>query len=153
MRKWWIVLVVLVVTSLPLVVRAQPAAAPSPSQSAPQAGAQTEDKMDPGTIGKCKEMQARHEQVMAEMKAMDARLDEKLAAMNAAKGDQKVEAMAVVINELVSQRKAMKEQFGAMHRGMRGSMRGQHGAMLTDCPMMKGHGGIAADTPKNEGTQ
>jgi hypothetical protein len=45
------------------------------------------------------------------MRAMDTRLDEKLAAMNAAKGDQKVEAMASVINELVSQRKEMRENF------------------------------------------
>ncbi len=66
-----------------------------------------------------KEWQAKHEKMAAEMKAMDARLDEKLAAMNAAQGDQKIEAMAAVINELVSQRKAMKESFGPMHHGMK----------------------------------
>ena len=44
-------------------------------------------------------------------RAMDTRLDEKFAAMNAAKGDQKVEAMASVINELVSQRKEVRENF------------------------------------------
>ncbi len=38
----------------------------------------------------------------------DARLDSLVAAMNAAKGDRKVKAMADVINELVAQRKTMR---------------------------------------------
>jgi hypothetical protein len=57
----------------------------------------------PAMATRCREM-------MADMKAMDARLDEKLAAVNAAQGEAKVDAMAAVLNELVSQRKTMHEK-------------------------------------------
>ena len=100
------------------------------------------------TMEKSKDWQAKHEKMMAEMKAMDARLDENLAVMNAAKGDQKVEAMAAVINELVSQRKEMRENFGPMHHGRRGPMMGRQAGMPPDCPMMKHHGGMQADAPE-----
>jgi hypothetical protein len=71
-----------------------------------------------------------HDERMSKMKEMDARLDEKVAAMDAAKGDQKVEAMAAVIKEMVSQRKIMQEHMmkmremrkgkdGHMQRGMK----------------------------------
>jgi hypothetical protein len=151
MNKWWAVIIALVVTSLPVFVLAQQAATPSTSPHEHPAVTQPEGKMDAGMMEKHKEWQAKHEKMMAEMKAMDTRLDEKVAAMNTAKGDQKVEAMAAVINELVSQRKEMREDFGAMHHGMRGPMMGQPGAM--DCPMMKHQGGMQADAPKKEGTQ
>ena len=53
--------------------------------------------------------------------SVDARLDSLVAAMNAAKGDRKVKAMAEVINELVAQRKLMREHMRTMMRsgGMR----------------------------------
>jgi outer membrane murein-binding lipoprotein Lpp len=108
---------------------------------------------------KCKEMMAKHDQMEAEMKAMDARLDEKVAAMNDAKADQKIEAMAAVITEFASQRKEMREKMGQMHHGkmcmmmcpMMGqgggpmAIRGRHhggmgGMKGMDCPMMKQHG-------------
>ena len=144
MKKWWIRVIALVFASLPVLVHAQQAATTVPPGHEHPAG--PESKMD-------KDWQAKHEKMLAEMKAMDTRLDEKLAAMNAAKGDQKLEAMAAVINELVSQRKEMRENFGPMHHGMRGPMMGQPGAMPPDCPMMKYHGGMQADAPKKEGTQ
>ena len=137
MKNWWIIVIALVFASLSVLVHAQQA-----TTTAPPAG--TESKMD-------QDWQAKHEKMVAEMKAMDTRLQEKLAAMNAAKGDQKIEAMAAVINELVSQRKEMRTNFGPMHPGMRCPMMKQQGAM--DCPMMKHHGGMQADTPKKEGTQ
>ena len=62
------------------------------------------------------------EKMIADMKAMDTRLDEKLAAMNASKGDQKVEAMAAVIKEMVSQRKEMQEHMMKMHDMGKGHM-------------------------------
>jgi hypothetical protein len=151
MKKWWAVIIALVFLSVPVFVVAQQAATPPPPPSPPphQHPAGPEGKMD--TMEKSADWQARHEKMMAEMKAMDTRLDEKVAAMNAAKGDQKVEAMAAVINELVSQRKEMRENFGPMHHGMKGPMMGQHGPM--DCPMMKHHGGMQPDAPKKEGVQ
>jgi hypothetical protein len=90
-----------------------------------------------------------HGKMMAEMKAMDARLDAKIAAMNAAKGDQKIEAMAAVINELVSQRKAMMEKYEAMHQHgmMKHHMMGKEG-MMKDHQMMK-----HSDDTKKDATQ
>jgi L-fucose mutarotase/ribose pyranase (RbsD/FucU family) len=44
------------------------------------------------------------------MKEMDARLDQKVAAMEAATGEKKVDAMEAVIKEMVAQRKEMQEQ-------------------------------------------
>jgi hypothetical protein len=149
MKKWWTMMMASVFVFLPVYAIAQQgAASPSSPHEHPAA---TEGKMDAGMMEKHKEWQAQHEKMIAEMNAMDARLDEKLAAMNAAKGDQKVEAMAAVINELVTQRKAMRENCGAMHHRMKGPMMGQRGPM--DCPMMKHHGGMQADTPKKEGSQ
>ena len=57
--------------------------------------------------GPGKGMLASCQAVMADMKQMDARLDEKIAAMNAAQGGEKVEAMAAVLNELAAQHKSM----------------------------------------------
>lgn len=149
MKKWWVVIVALVFLAVPVVVLAQQATTPSTPPHEHPAG--TEGKMD--TMEQSGDWQAQHEKMMAEMKAMDTRLDEKIAAMNAAKGDQKVEAMAAVINELVAQRKEMRENFGPMHHGKRGPMMGQQAGMPPDCPMMKHHGGMQADAPKKEGSQ
>ncbi len=60
-------------------------------------------------------MQARKD-MMARCKAMDARLDELVATMNTATGQQKIDAMAALLNELVQQRKAMHEM--KMQQGM-----------------------------------
>ena len=99
-------------------------------------------------------MQAHHEEMMAEMKAMDARLTEKVAAMNAAGGNDKIEAMAAVINELVAQRKTMQEHMMSRHEnmksqccGMKGDMKGsKKGGMKggMQCDMM-GHQGKSHD--------
>ena len=51
------------------------------------------------------------------MDSLDHRLDSLVGKMNRASGNAKVEAMAAVINELVAQRKAMRER---MHRMMDG---------------------------------
>jgi hypothetical protein len=67
-----------------------------------------------------KGMAAHHDKMMAEMKAADAKLDALVAKMNAAKGNAKVEAMAGVINEMVSQRKMMRGQMQMMHEQMMG---------------------------------
>jgi len=76
--------------------------------------------MQPGNMP----MMAMHSQMMAEMKAMDANLDLKVAAMNAAKGRPKVDAMAVVINEMVSQHKQMMVKMMGMHESMMKGMKG-----------------------------
>ena len=71
------------------------------------------------------QMMAMHNQMMADMKAMDASLDQKVAAMNAAKGRDKVDAMAAVINEMAAQHKQMMAKMMAMHEPM--MMKGMKG--------------------------
>lgn len=90
-------------------------------------------------------MMARNEGMKAEMASMDARLDSLLATMNSASGNQKVDAAAAVINEMVAQRKAMRGHMMAMgpkmmqhmqHHAHMGMMDGMMKSM-SGCPMMK----------------
>ena len=94
----------------------------------------------------CKQMMTMHNQMMADMKAMDAGLDQKVAAMNAAKGNVKVDAMAAVINEMATHRKQMMAKASNMRDQMMAHM-GEHmaqpggtgmGQSMAQCPMMKG---------------
>jgi hypothetical protein len=148
MKKWRMVIVASVFLAWPVYVIAQQATTPSTPPHEHPAGPET--KLDASE--KHPDRQAKHEKMIAERKAMDARLDEKLAVMNAAKGDQKLEAMAAVINELVSQRKEMRPNPGPRHKEMKCPRMGQQAAMPPDCPMMKQPSGAQADTPKKEGT-
>jgi len=86
--------------------------------------------MPPGNM----QMMAMHNQMMAEMKAMDASLDRKVAAMNAAKGRDKVDSMAAVINEMVSQ-----------HKQMMAKMMGMHEPVMKDMKDMKDMKGMKDD--------
>lgn len=119
-------------------------------QSQPNAGQQPgrgQSGMMSGNMGdRCKQMMAMHNQMMADMKTMDASLDQKVAAMNAAKGNAKVDAMAAVINEMASQRKEMIAKMSSMRDQMMEHM-GEHMAQsgstamrqsMAQCPMMKG---------------
>jgi hypothetical protein len=66
------------------------------------------------------DMMKMHEQMMAQMKAADARLDALLEKMHAASGNAKVNAMAAVVTELVRQNRSMHEHMGQMHQQMMG---------------------------------
>lgn len=66
------------------------------------------------------DMMKMHEQMMADMKGGDAKLDALVKVMNAAAGDAKVNATAAVVNELVRQQKATHERMGQMHQQMMG---------------------------------
>ena len=55
-----------------------------------------------------------HQGTTADLKAMDTRLDEKLAAVDAASGEARMAAMAAAIDELLSQRKQMRETITSM---------------------------------------
>ena len=63
-------------------------------------------------------MMAHHKEMMAKMEAADARLDELVKTMNAATGSKKTNAVAAVINELVAQRKQMRDDMMAMQPEM-----------------------------------
>ena len=61
-----------------------------------------------------------HQQMMAEMKAADAKLDELVKSMDAATGEARVSAIALAVHELVRQQKAMHEHMGMMGQQMMG---------------------------------
>ncbi len=72
-----------------------------------------------------------HEQMMADMKAGDAKLDALVKDMNAATGDAKVDAIAAVVNELVRQQKAMHEPHGTDASAHDGGARHDDAALAT----------------------
>lgn len=99
--------------------------------AAQQPGAATPDRQ-PGM--------ASNQMSMMMMDSLNHRLDSLVARMNQASGNQKVQAMAAVINELVAQRKAMQDR---MHQMMeRGGMTG----MMTDSTSTRRNPPVTPDT-------
>ena len=90
-RLWAAVALVITVLSTPVVL----AQAPAPGGR--------EQRMD------------QQQAMMAKMAAADQKLADLAARMNAAKGEDKVAAMAAVLNELVAQRKQMHQSCGMMN--------------------------------------
>ena len=86
--------------------------AQAPSSQSPQPREQSPSNMQ--------DMMKMHEQMMAEMKAADSKLDALVKEMNAATGDAKVNAVATVVAELVRQHRSMHERMGQMHEQMMG---------------------------------
>ena len=70
--------------------------------------------------GNAQDMMKMHEQMMADMKAGNAKLDALVKDMNAATGEARVSAIVTVVNELVQQRRAMHHHMGQMHHHMMG---------------------------------
>ena len=121
------------------------AQAPASPPPMPMMGGEEKGMMGGKMMEECKAMMARHQGMQAEMASMDAKLDSLLAAMNAAKGNKKVDATAGVINELATQRKAMRDHMMAMgpqmmqhmmHHAHMGMMEGMMKSM-SGCPMMQ----------------
>jgi hypothetical protein len=94
----------------------------------PQYGEMTSGKMA-GMGDQKMQMMAMHEQMMADTKAMDAKMDLKVAEMNAAKGAPKTNAIAAVINEMVSQQKQMMARMATIHGQMMEHMAHPDGPM------------------------
>ncbi len=112
-----------------------PAEPPQPQTSGMQ-GKMTTD---------CQAMMAARQKMMAHMKEMDAGLDTLVQTMNSATGQAKVDATAAVVNELVTQRKAMRDGMEKMQGGMMQHMMEhmQAGAQgMMQCPMVKNMGGM-----------
>ncbi len=91
-------------------------------------------------------MMERQQKMMNEIGAMDARLDELIREMDAAQGDEKSEAVAEVVRELVWQRKQLREKTTKLHSDMMYHVGSHMGMAMTDktmatgedCPMMRG---------------
>jgi hypothetical protein len=101
-------------------------------------------------VGKAAPPAPDRHQMMKTMAADDAKLDGLIRTMNAAKGDQKVAAIAAVINELAAQRTRMQAQM-RMQAGMMDQMMSQMAAMHGPGGMMNkkapepAHGGSEQD--------
>ena len=128
-----------VISAMPGFAGQTPEAAKQTAKATPQSG------MAAGMAAKCKAMMADQEKMMTEMQGADQRLDDLVGKMNAASGPAKADATAAVVNELVNQRRTMRD----------GMMRVQHGMMahmmehmqagkdsMAMCPMMKQMGGM-----------
>jgi gas vesicle protein len=94
-------------------------------------------EMEQGKMGGMMEqhhtaMMQMHQQMETAWKKEDAELDKLLTQMNSTTGDQKIQAMAAVINKLVELRKKNHDEMSAMHNDMSNSMqkrmRGMSGA-------------------------
>lgn len=112
-----------------------PAAAPAETESESDIF-ENEQETKESTAGEATGdgMMARHREMAAKMKEMNARLEQKIQSMNQASGDQKLQAMADVVNTMFSQRKEMMEKTMDMHGRMCKTMAGKmdHGSMSMD---------------------
>lgn len=70
-----------------------------------------------------------HASMMEEMRARQQRLDELVAAMEAAPDSEKVDAVAAVVKELAAQRRGMRERIGSTHARMMQSMHEERKSM------------------------
>ena len=70
------------------------------------------------------------QQMMDDLKAMDARLEEHVKRMNETQGTEKIDAMAAAVNEIAAEHRTMREHMASMP-GCCGMGRG-----TTGCPMM-----------------
>lgn len=107
---------------------------PVEAQAPPESSGEQEASADP----MMQKMMTMHEQMMKKMEDMQARLDQKITAMNAATGGQEqVEAIKAVVNEMVSQRNEMMSKMMGMHGKMckmMDGMKGKMGKMMGDMP-------------------
>lgn len=89
----------------------------SPDNESSSAGVVAEEP-DQDAESRMGKMKRHHEKMMRKMIDSENRLDEKLTAMNEAAGAAKIEAVAAVLNELISQQKSMHKKMMSMHGKM-----------------------------------
>jgi hypothetical protein len=134
---------VVVMSAVPSLAGSMPQGTPQavPAKAKPQSGMAGMAGMD----AKCQAMMADHEKMMTEMKDADARLDSLVVKMNAAAGLEKANATAAVVNEMVTQRRTMRDGMMKMQNGMMTHMMEHMQAgkdSMAMCPMMKPMGGM-----------
>ena len=129
-----------------VVISAMPGLAGQTPQATKQtAKATPQSAMAAGMAAKCQAMMADQEKMMTEMKGADQRLDDLVGKMNAASGSEKADATAAVVNELVNQRRTMRDGMMKMQHGMMAHMMEHMQAgkdSMAMCPMMKHMGGM-----------
>ena len=116
------------------------------AQASPAQQPATQKASPPSDMAaKCQAMMADQEKMMTEMKGADQRLDDLVGKMNAASGSEKADATAAVVNELVNQRRTMRDGMMKMQHGMMAHMMEHMQAgkdSMAMCPMMKQMGGM-----------
>ena len=84
----------------------------------------------PPAAPKTSAMMAGQQQMMASMQAGDRKLDDLLAQLNAARGNDRLDKLVAVVNALAAERKGMREMM-AMHGTMMGTMMNRTAAPAT----------------------
>lgn len=87
-------------------------------------------------------MSSRNQMSMVTMDSLNQRLDSLVGRMNRTSGNQKVQAMAAVINEMVAQRKVIQERMHQMVGGREGMMQ----MMADSAPVPPSAGARSADS-------
>ena len=87
---------------------------------------QHEHGTTPSQASAAAQPQMDHQAMMANMQAEQKKLDDLVAQMNAATGQDKVEKIAVVVNELVAREKRMNSMMMMMHGGAAQMPHDQH---------------------------
>lgn len=114
--------------------------APPPKSEGKQTGAKPGMMDDKKMMAHCMEMMQKRDRMQAEFKAMDTRMDDLMAKMNAAGDTDKREAMMAVITEMVAQHRSQRDRMVSMQADMMRHMM-EHMQMgkqsMAMCPMMK----------------
>lgn len=120
--------------------------------SVPMHGQKSSDMMGGMKDGKMEDMMAedrtmmaKRQKMMSEIDAADAKLDDLMAAMSAARGDDRIDAMAKVITELVAHQRLMRHEMMSMGPEMMSHMKAHMKAgtvpgmenSMARCPMMQ----------------
>lgn len=132
-----------------VVISAMPGLARQMPQAPPRAATAKAKPQPQSTMAdmaaKCQAMMAGQQKMMAQIKAADQRLDDLVGKMNAAAGTEKADATAVVVNEMVTQRRTMRDGMMKMQHEMMAHMMEHMQAgkdSMAMCPMMKQMGGM-----------
>ena len=91
----------------------------------------------PDMMARCRQMMAERQGMMERMRETETRLNSLLAQMNAAEGNQKVDRMAEIINELVATLGPMPGEMMRMQQGMMSHMSEAMRSGEGMCPMME----------------
>jgi len=110
-RVLWVLAIIILVVSA---ILAQQPSASQPAQA----------PMQMGQMSGCQGMMQGMQKMPAALKEMDDRLAPLVAEMNKAKGSERVDRMAAVLNEMTAQRKQMHDQVAGMMSGMMGGAGG-----------------------------
>lgn len=102
-----------------------------------QAQVDPETAESPDMMARCRQMMAERQGMMERMRETETRLNGLLAEMNAAEGEQKMDRMAEVVNELVVKLSPIPGEMMRMQQGMMSQMSQNMRSGEGMCPMME----------------